>query len=113
MHSDTNIIQGVGRDAPMETLPGGGKQSKVPARLDLMDGVAMMAVGKVLSEGHDKYGKDNWRLIPTEAHLNKALIHIYAWLAGDRQDEHLEHAFCRTMMAVAVDRNPNALFNNS
>src|SRR5258708_6806675 len=107
----SNIIQGVGKDAPVETLPGGGRQTTVPARLELIDGVAMMRVGRVLKEGREKYGEDipgqeQWKLIPVRAHLNKALIHIYSYLAGDTQDEHLDHAFCRIMMAVAVEHNP-------
>lgn len=79
-----------------------GMQSPTHYRFDLMDPHAMFALGKVLDEGVKKYGTDNWRHIPTNNHLNKALIHIYAYLAGDTQDEHLEHAFTRLMMALAV-----------
>jgi hypothetical protein len=98
----TKVIEGVGQDAPIVTLPGGGKQSEVPARMDLIDGHAIIALGRVLKEGAEKYPENNWRKIPTISHLNKALIHIYSFIAGDTQDNHLDHAFCRMMMAVAT-----------
>lgn len=82
-----------------------GLQSPTHYRFDLMDANAMFALGKVLDEGAKKYGVDNWRSIPTNNHLNKALIHIYAYLAHDTQDEHLEHAFTRLMMALAVRKD--------
>ena len=79
-----------------------GLQSPTHYRFDLMDPEAMFALGKVLHEGAEKYGTDNWKHIPCKNHLNKALIHIYAFLSGDTQDEHLEHAFTRLMMAIAT-----------
>jgi hypothetical protein len=116
MHHYRDIIEGVGRDVPIETLPGGGKQSVAPARLDLIDGEAIIELGKVLQGGAKDHGEENWRLIPVRSHLNKALIHIFAWIAGDRQDDHLEHAFCRLMFAVSVnkkDRSKDAVLDNS
>lgn len=80
-----------------------GMQSPTYYRFDLMDPKAMFQLGKVLNEGCEKYGPDNWREIPVRNHLNKALIHIYSFLSGDTQDEHLSHAFCRLMMALAND----------
>lgn len=80
-----------------------GNQSPTHYRFDLMDPEAMFALGKVLHEGAEKYGEANWRHIPRRNHLNKALIHIYAYLAGDTQDDHLEHAFTRLMMAIATN----------
>jgi hypothetical protein len=56
-------------------------------------------VAQVLHLGAVKYGENNWRGIPVSDHLNHALIHIYAYLSGDTQDNHLGHAACRMMMA--------------
>lgn len=56
----------------------------------------------VLAPGAVKYGEDNWRKIPAKDHLNHALTHVFAFLAGDGQDDHLEHAACRMMMALEI-----------
>ena len=80
----------------------GGKQSKLDYRFDLIDTKAIFALANVLHTGEQGYGKDNWRKIDVESHLNHATSHIYAYLAGDKQDDHLSHAFCRLMMALGV-----------
>jgi hypothetical protein len=100
-----NTIAGVGADAPMEVKPNGAKQSSTPYRLDLIDARAWLRLGAILAEGAEKYGVDNWRGLSAADHANHLLIHIEAYLAGDRSDDHLGHALARSMMlyAVAVD----------
>lgn len=63
---------------------------------------AIMAVGKVRWEGFNVHGytDDNYKLIPLEEHLGRALTHIYAYLAGDQSNDHLSHAACRLLMAL-------------
>lgn len=100
-------IEGIGPDAPIEVNEKGGKGSKMPYAFAWLDALAMFALAKVVMYGGQKYGFNNWRKVDTLTHLNHALTHIYAWLAGDRQDDHLEHAFCRLMMAVATARDEN------
>jgi hypothetical protein len=95
-------IGGVGKDAPTVANQAGGKQSQLDYRFDLIDAKALFAMAKVLHEGEVKYGPDNWRKINVDSHLNHALSHIYAYFAGDKQDDHLSHALCRTMMALGV-----------
>ena len=97
------VINGVGKDALIEENESGGRQSNSGYRFDLIDPKALFATAKVLKEGFDKYGEDNWRKIPTSDHLNHLLVHAYAYLAGDRQDEHLSHAVCRAIFALGVD----------
>lgn len=65
---------------------------------------AVLAVAEVLKHGADKYGVDNWRGIPVADHINHAMIHVLAWLAGDRQDDHLSHFACRALMALEMER---------
>ena len=86
----------------------GGSQSKLGYRFDLIDTKAIFALANVLHTGEQEYGKDNWRKIDTEDHLNHALSHAYAFLAGDQQDDHLSHCFCRLMMAIGVDETKKA-----
>lgn len=98
----------VSPDAETTTNERGGMQSHVPVRFDLIDGKAMFAMAAVLHEGAEKYAPGNWRLIPTRDHLNHALMHIFAYLSGDRTDEHLSHALCRITFANAVEIDPEA-----
>ena len=96
------MIKGVDKNTP-KVLEGEGHQSPTFYRFDLLDTKAMFKLTETLHLGAEKYGTDNWRGIPCKSHLNKALIHIYAYLSGDKQDDHLSHAFCRLMFAVATD----------
>jgi hypothetical protein len=96
-------LDGIGPDAPTVTSPNGAKQSALPYRFDLMDARALFQLAAILHTGAEKYGVDNWRGLPRNDHVNHALMHIYAYLAGDTQDDHLGHAFCRLMMAVATE----------
>ena len=95
-------------DAPITTNERGGGQSHIPVRFDLIDGPALFEMAKVLHEGAEKYGANNWRKIDVEDHLNHLIMHAYAYLAGDRTDEHLSHIMCRSMFAQGVDIDGNA-----
>lgn len=94
------MIHGVGPDAPTVVNDAGAKQSKTLYRCDLLPPQATLAVAKVLQEGSVKYGDNNWHGIPVADHLNHAMVHVFASLAGDTQDDHLEHAACRILMAL-------------
>lgn len=83
----------------------GGKHSKLDYRFDLIDARTLFKLAQTLHTGATKYNDHdgtNWKKITTHEHLNHALGHIFAYLAGDNQDDHLDHAFCRLMMAGAV-----------
>lgn len=92
-------IPGMGKDAPMAP---DGLQALSLYRFDLVDAKAMFAMTEVLAKGAEKYGKDNWRKIGVDDHINHALAHLYAFLAGDTSDDHLTNALCRAMFARAV-----------
>jgi hypothetical protein len=108
MNGHKPIVKGVGKDEPRVVNERGGSQSKVHYRFDLLDPKAMFEMTKVLAEGAEKYGENNWKLIDVEDHLNHLLIHVYAYLAGDRTDDHLSHAMCRAMFAMGVELELNA-----
>lgn len=95
-------IEGVGKDVEVVTNSSGAKQSKTLYRCDLMPPLATLAVAGVLNEGAVKYGENNWHGIPVNDHLNHAITHAYSYLAGDSQDDHLEHFACRAMMALEI-----------
>lgn len=87
-------------DAPTTINSKGGKQSDTGVRMDLIPPKALFRVASILKYGAEKYGEKNWHKIETESHLNHALVHLYAFLAGDTQDDHLGHACCRLQMAL-------------
>lgn len=91
---------GLGKDAEIITNEQGGRQSKTDYAFQLMPPQAMFSIAQVLHFGAQKYEPNNWKKIPLEDHLNHVIGHIYAHLAGDTQDDHLEHAGCRMMMAL-------------
>lgn len=173
MAEKNKIIDGVGKDAEIITNSAGGKQSKAPMAMHLVDpeylklvfsdlslrcepinentGIdsafhpkakyryykaieyiadymilgskfyltsamdtlcddeieQVVNIAKVLKYGADRYAPNNWRLIPEEEHINHALIHIIAHLAGDTQDDHIDHALCRLMMAKSTEKSEN------
>lgn len=96
------MINGVGQDAPITTNKNGGKQSDCPYAFDLIPPEAMFMLAQVLGYGAKRYAPNNWRLIPRHEHLRHMLTHIFAYMAGDTQDDHLGHAMCRMAMLVSV-----------
>lgn len=101
-HNDILIERITSVDAPTTTNANGGKQSLVEVRFDLVDGPAMFAMTHVLYQGAVKYGENNWRKIDIPDHLNHLIMHAYAYLAGDKTDEHLSHIMCRAMFAQGI-----------
>lgn len=100
-----SVVDGVGKDAPTVTNERAGKQSETlyaPIRLPPR---ALLDISVVLKQGADKYGHDprgqeNWRLISADEHINHALTHLLAYMAGDTRDDHLSHAACRLLFAM-------------
>jgi hypothetical protein len=96
-------IPGVGPDAPTVITDNGGKHSDSPYRCDLLPARAVLEVAAVLKVGSEKYddGDDpNWRRIARKDHVNHAVTHLLAFLAGDLSDDHLAHAACRVLFAI-------------
>lgn len=91
--------------SPTITNSQGGSQSDTRYAFTELDPHAMFVLTEILYTGAQKYGPSNWRKIPVEDHINHALVHINAYMAGDNQDDHLGHAFCRMMFAVALDHD--------
>lgn len=89
----------------IQILKNGARQSALATRWDLLDPAAMQSMAKTVAEGSARYGDNNWRLIPVESHLNHLIEHVYAYLRGDQSEDHLSHALCRAMFALAVHIN--------
>lgn len=105
------------KGVPMAGIEGVGKEveqidgiAAIPYDFTGIDPKAMFAMAKVMAEGLKNHERGGWRKVPLEKHLNNALSHIWAYLAGDKQDEHLSHALCRVMFAVALEIHEKELY---
>ncbi len=99
-------IEGVGPDEPKIVHENGAGESLSPYRFDLLPAMALADVAKVMAAGAEKYGVDNWKALPPESHLNHAMQHIFAYIAGDTQEgnviEHARHAATRILFWLDV-----------
>lgn len=111
MQKNRNVIIGVEPDAEVVENEKGGKQSDTPYGFHLLPISALFDAAKVAKYGADKYGETfehrNYTKVETNDHLNHAIQHIYAFLAGDTQDDHLGHAIVRLMFAYDVNERNN------
>lgn len=86
----------------------GGKQSDSPYGFHLLPTRAIFAAAQVAKYGADKYDETvderNYTRIPPTDHVNHALIHLYAYLAGDTSDDHLSHAIVRCLFSYETDQ---------
>jgi hypothetical protein len=81
--------------------------------MHLLDARAIFETARVLEFGRSKYGENNWRGngsydLGAKRPLAAALRHIFQYLDGERLDpesgqNHLGHAMCSVMFALAAD----------
>lgn len=70
-----------------------GETGKHPARYDLLNPIVMRRMAETMGEGAIKYGDHNWwKGMSEKVLLNHGLAHIFAWMKGDRTEDHLSHA---------------------
>jgi len=76
---------------------------------DLWPHTVVDEIQKVMEEGEAK-GKSGWERLPADEHVCRAIEHLKYYEPPDyphafeRDEDHLAHAFCRLMMAVAIER---------
>jgi len=59
----------------------------------------LFILSETLRHGEIKYSAWNWLDIPVDDNLNHALVHLFAHIAGNNEDQHIAHAFCRIAFA--------------
>lgn len=105
---NNNVSKWLAPDAPVIENENGGKQSGTPFAFHMIPPIAMFKAAEVCGYGARKYGETydnrNFTKIPVEEHVNHAIQHLYAWIAGDKSDDHLGHALVRCMFAVGTDK---------
>ncbi len=100
-----NTMNDLGNDPIITENADGGKQHRRPYRMQAIPPKAMMEIGKVRYTGFEMLGYEdnNYKLIPIDEHVGRAMLHICAWLSGDGSNEHLSHAACRLLFALEME----------
>lgn len=98
-------MNGLSDNEEIKANASGGKQHERPYRCQALPPKAVLEVGKVRYIGHEVHGyeDDNYKKIELTDHLGRALTHIFAYLAGDKQNSHLSHAACRLLFALELE----------
>lgn len=78
-------------------------------RADRLPAIAILEVCKLLKEGAERHKDEDlknpkWQQTPVNEHVNRVIVHLLAFLAGDTQEDHLQHAACRSLFALQCSR---------
>ena len=71
------------------------------ARYDLIPHEGIKDVAETCREGALRYSDFNWEKgMPAHDLINHAIRHVYAYLSGDRSEDHLPHAAWGLLAAI-------------
>lgn len=103
------MIEGLGTDISIEANENGGKQHHRPYRAQAIPPKAMLKLANLRYKGYNEwnYEDENYKSIPLDEHIGRALTHIFAHLSGDTSNDHLVHALCRLAFAVEMQEEQN------
>ncbi len=76
------------------TFETGATRSKIaPARYDLISPVGLRRLAETYAEGAEIHGDRNWENgLPIDDCINRSIRHIYLYLEGNKEEDHLAHA---------------------
>lgn len=97
--------EGLSNNAEIGTNEKGGKQHKRPFKSEALFFKELLKLSALRYEACtvNGYADENYKLIPKNEHIGRALTHIFAYMAGDRSNDHLTHAACRVLMALEME----------
>lgn len=77
-----------------ETVTGSVRDTRAgKGRFDLISPIALLRLAQVYERGAEKYDARNWEKgQPLSWYLDSALRHTFAWIAGDRAEDHVAQA---------------------
>jgi hypothetical protein len=80
-------------------------------RMSLLSPWAIERIAWVYTRGAEKYGDHNWQKgMPYSRYMDSAFRHIFAWMRGERDEDHLAMA-CWNLMSIIhhEERGPEGL----
>lgn len=78
----------------------GAKRTALGARWDLLSPIGLQRAAMAAEEGAQKYGAWNHEHgLPVNVYLNHLIAHAYAYLSGDRSEDHLGHMAWNALFA--------------
>ncbi len=99
------LSNGLSDNQPIETNESGGIQHERPYRSEALFFKALLAVSNVRYEAVVKrgYADENYKSIPKYEHVGRCLTHLFAYMSGDKSNDHLSHAATRLLMALEME----------
>lgn len=96
---DSGTREDFGTGAVRDAVDGKGRYDLIPPH-------AMKRIAKHYENGANKYGDHNWQKgIPTHNYINSALRHIFKYLGGMDDEDHLAAAAWNIMCLIQTERN--------
>jgi len=95
------------------TYKSGANRDEVNFRYDLVPSIGLRRLAETMDEGAKKYGEGNWKKgFPIPHLLNHSVAHIFAYLEGDRSEDHLAHAAFGLFTSMHFEEKPTASFDD-
>ena len=97
-----NVRELLGWESPMDTNHRGAPHGKVGAAFHLLPPEALRRAAKIMQQNLESHGRDTWRSLDRDDHINHLLAHIFDWMEGKNDEDHLAHALCRAMFLAST-----------